>query len=144
MALNYENNRTSKHTITFTGASGYGLTGVPFSWDDAPQAKSDEYIYEVFYRVTTPIVSSVTASDYILAGIEVDDIDCIFNSTTGIIDTLNSNAAGFKLNPDYTKATATRSLPFFAEGSHITAGTIEITLVYARNNGANDTPILTS
>lgn len=116
--------------LTFDGTEGKGQAGIPFNWPNVekPSIISGFFIYEVFYRVTTPLVSATPATDNITFGIDVDEPDSILNSTNGIIDTLNANATGIKIEPKYTKSTDVRDLVLNFNGNDITAGTIEFKL----------------
>lgn len=135
--VGYENFRTVKLNYVFTGGAGAGADNTLFSLDMNPQPALtvDEFVYEVFYRVLDPLVSSNTAVSYLRIGIDVDDNDAILTSTTGILDTLNTNQLGFKLNPAYTKATDERLVICRTLGGvDITAGELEIILTIARCN----------
>jgi hypothetical protein len=135
--IGYENFRTVKLNYVFTGASNFGADNTLFSLDMNPQPalQTDEFVYEVFYRVLDPLVSSNTATSYLRIGLDVDDTDAILNSTTGILDTLNTNQLGFRLNPAYTKATDERLIICRTLGGNdITVGELEIILTIARCN----------
>jgi hypothetical protein len=135
--LGYENFRTVKINYVFTGAANFGADNTLFSLDMNPQPALavDEFVYEVFYRVLDPLVSSNTAVSFLRIGIDVDDNDAILNATTGILDTLNTNQLGLKLNPAYTKATDERLIICRTlGGADITAGELEIILTIARCN----------
>jgi hypothetical protein len=133
----YQPFKTIKISFTFTGASGAGANNFPLSIDSNPTPflLEDEFVYEVFYRVTNPLTSGDLAGTYLRVGIDVDDVDAILNSTTGILNTLNTNADGFKLNPAYTKATEQRNIVMRPLGTDdITGGEIEIILTIAKCN----------
>lgn len=138
ITMGYEPLKTIKIDFTFTGESGFGANGVPLSIaeDVAPCLNQEEFVYEVFYRITTPLTSGDAAGTYLKAGLNVDDDDCILNSTTGIIDTLNAGATGTKPVHAYTKSTInTRIIELIPEGTNdITGGTIELILIIARAN----------
>lgn len=132
----FENIRLIKITNTFDGTAGNGANGDFITLADEPTLDTGEFIYEVFYRVTTTLTSGDTAGTYLTSGINVDDNDAILNSTTGIIDTLNAGAAGTKPTHVYSKSTIDRrDIVLKTEGTNdITGGTIEIILLVARGN----------
>jgi hypothetical protein len=140
----WENFRIIKDSQTFTGAAFKGLNGSVITFTSiANGVKADEYIYEVFYRVTTPLTvgtgtgdtSGNPATTYLQVGIEDDAPAVILTPTTGIVDTLNTNNAGFKPQNLYTKAVINRAIVGAVGGTDsITGGTIELTLVIGRNN----------
>lgn len=136
-SLIYDNFRAIKIEKTFDGtiASGAEDSETDISVEGVnPTLFEGEYVYDVFYRVTTPFNSSPTI--YLEAGIKTDDQDCILDGTTGILDTLNSNSTGLKSNPvAYTKSTIEgRDLILVPKNGDITAGVIELTLVIAKND----------
>lgn len=133
-AVSYEPFRLLNIPFTFTGAVGFGANGSDLTLGLAPYLDEGEYVYEVFYRITTPLTSGDTAGTYLQLGIGVDDNDCIFNSTTGIVDTLNATTTGVKIEPAYTKSTIDGRLVSGTAGgtNDITGGTIEILLTIAR------------
>ena len=127
-----------KATIEFDGTSGKGELNTPLeqkcyieSGCDLHQIVNGDFIQEVFYKVTEPLVTADSANTYIEAGFKEknkngDFGDYALNSTTGIIDTLNSNSSGKKLEPDYTSAVKDTVLNFIPKGSSpITGGVIE-------------------
>lgn len=136
--IGYEPHRTISFSFTFDGSSGFGLnaTASVINRNPIPFLDEGEFVSEVFYRVTTPLTSGDTAGTYFKIGLNVDDDDCVLNSTTGIIDTLNATALGTKPTHAYTKATADgRELIMSTEGTNdITGGTIEIVLTITRAN----------
>jgi hypothetical protein len=140
MSLVYENFRVLKIEKTFDGTIGNGAEDSTTAIDvDGvyPFLDEGEYIYDVFYRITTPFNSSATI--YLQFGIIGDEPTAIFNGTTGILDTLNSVATGVKLSPLYTKSAIDgRALLMVPKLGDITAGTIEITLTIARNDVSSE------
>jgi hypothetical protein len=134
--VGHESLRTIHIDFTFTGASGFGANGVALSIDKNPLpfVNTDEFIFDAFYRVTTTLTSGDAAGTYLEAGIKVDDADCILTSTTGVVNTLNSGAAGTKPAIAFTQATVDGRLIELVPGgtNDITGGTIEIVLVIAR------------
>jgi hypothetical protein len=134
MNLIFENKRLIKITKTFDGTIGNGAEDSTTDFkgfDITASLNEGEFIYEVFYRVTTPFNSSATI--YLQAGIKTDEEDAALDSTTGILDTLNANASGFKLNPKYTKSIIDgREILLVPKAGDITAGTVEIILTIVR------------
>lgn len=134
--IGYEPHRTISFPFTFTGDAGFGLNSTASVIDRNPIPFLDEgeYVSEVFYRVTTPLTSGDAAGTYFKIGLNVDDDDCVLNSTTGIINTLNAGATGDKPVHAYTKSIADgRELIMSTEGTNdITGGTIEIVLTITR------------
>jgi hypothetical protein len=130
---NHENLRFVRIDMTFTGAGSSGATGnFAIDKNPVPFIDSGEFIYEVFYRVTTTLVSAGAAT--LELGITTDDPDCALDTTTGLMSTLNSNAAGLKSAPvAYTKSTVDgRELIATVGTADITAGELEIILAIAR------------
>jgi hypothetical protein len=141
----YEPFRTISIEMSFNGTGGAGATG-NFIIDRNPIPFLDigEFVYEVFYRVTTTLVSAGAAT--LELGITTDDPDCILTTTTGLMSTLNTNGAGFKLNPGaYTKSTVDgRELIATVGTADITAGVLEVVLVIARAEPITPPPTITS
>jgi hypothetical protein len=137
--IGYENIRALKFSKTFDGTSGNGANGSVTI--DTLCINKDEFIYDVFYKVKTALTSGDSANTYLQVGIAVDDPDCVFNSTTGVVDTLNSGASGTKLDPDYTTSSIDKRLIVAEVGgtNDITAGVIEVYLVVMRVNAIDDT-----
>jgi len=135
-SFTYENNRYIKVEFTFTGAIGSGAQDSTTILANIPTINEDEYISEVFYRVTSAFNSSATI--YLQAGISTDKIDAALDSTTGVLDTMNTNGftgGGYKPPNYYNKSTIDgRTLLLVPKLGDITAGTIELTLTIARNN----------
>ena len=138
--INYEDFRRINIPFTFDGTANKGANGSSLTFGLAPYLDEDEFVYEVFYRITSALTSGDTAGTYLEMGITVDDVDCIFNSTTGIIDTLNGTTTGVKLEPAYTKSTVDGRLIIGTVGgtNDITGGTMEIILTVARANFSVD------
>ena len=135
-SFTYENHRYAKIVHTFTGAANDGANGTVTTLDNIPTLDIGEYIYDVFYRVTTPFTSS--ASFYLKVGIATDAPLAILNATTGIFDTMNTNATGLKPvvgTTSFNKCTVDgRNIEVIPVGGDLTAGTVEITLTIARND----------
>ena len=142
----HEKFRTTKIVFTFTGAAGAGANG-NFSIDKnpIPYLNQGEFIYEVFYRVTTTLTSGDTAGTYLQLGLTVDDVDCIFDATTGIVDTLNTNALGIKTAPvAYTKSLIDgREIVADIGGTNdITGGVLEVIITIARADEIPDSGVI--
>lgn len=132
----FENTRLIKIIKSFDGSTENGANGNIDLGSGYYTLDSDEFIYEVFYKVPVTLTSGDTAGTYIKMGIKIDDEDAILTSSTGIVDTLNAGAAGTKPTHAYSIATVDgREIYAEVVGTNdITGGTIWIYLTIARGN----------
>lgn len=140
MAIQYTGHepfRYVKLNFTFNGNANSGANGdLTINKNPIPTLNEGEFIYQVFYRVTTTLTSGDSDATYLQLGINVDESDAILGATTGIVDTLNTGSTGTIPVHKYTKATVdNRTITGSVGGTDdITAGSIEIILTIARCN----------
>lgn len=130
----FENLRTIKISNTFDGTATNGANGGIIDLGVAPELDENEFIFDFLYKVDTTLTSGDTAGTYLTAGITVDDTDALLTSSTGIVDTLNSGAAGTKPTIAYSIATTNgRDIVLQVGGTNdITGGTLSLFIVVAR------------
>jgi outer membrane protein assembly factor BamA len=140
-SFTYENHRYIRVEVEFDGAIGSGAQDSTTVLTDIPTINKDEYISEVFYRVVQDSGAAIlnsSATIYLQAGISTDDVDAALNSTTGVLDTMNTNGftgGGYKPPHFYTKSIIDgRTLLLVPKLGDITSGIVELTLTIARNN----------
>jgi hypothetical protein len=140
--------RTINFIKSFDGTAGDGAAGaISLEYDTQPNSllKINEFVADIYYRVTTPFVVSggALADTHIEMGVEVDDTDQILDITTGDLATMNATGAdGTRISPtSYKKASANnRQIIAYVVNdlggpNHIIEGELEITIVI----GSHDT-----
>jgi hypothetical protein len=117
---------TVQFIVSFNGAAGSGALGsltIP-----SLTVPIGTYITQAYADVQNTLVGA-DGSAYITVGIATDDEDAAFDSSTGLVTSLNANGITQILTPSLLKATATRAIVAAVGGSAITAGTLKVTLI---------------
>jgi len=128
-----KNLKTISISLQFNGTEKLGLVDsslfIPCASQVNPCLNAKDLIYEIFYKIPEELITVDPANTYIEAG-TVENADCIFNSTTGNINTLNAVKTGVKLEGSYTKVNAESLLQAITKGaSNITSGRLEVILL---------------